>query len=214
MKLITKNKSMIIYILDLFGVAVFAVTGVLAAGRKRMDVFGAVVVAIVTAIGGGTLRDLILGIKPILWVEKPIYVVVAAVVALITFAVVQNFHLAWKALLVFDAFGLAMFTVIGCERAAQVHVSPVIIVVMGVITGVAGGIIRDILCAEVPLVLRREVYATASLAGGILYVGLRALGIRGDLVVVLVLATVLAIRVIGIYLGLSLPILEVEEEGQ
>lgn len=196
---------MVIYILDLFGVVVFAVTGALAAGQKRMDLFGTVVVAGVTALGGGTVRDLVLGIRPVLWIANPMYVIVAVAAALGTFFVAPYVKFPMRALLVFDAFGLAMFTVIGCQRALEVQPSYIIAVAMGIITGVAGGILRDILSGEIPLVLRREVYATASLAGGVLFVLLYEFRMPSSITIIASAALVLIIRLVAIRWQLSLP---------
>jgi len=197
----------VIYFLDLFGVAVFAVTGALAAGRKRMDIFGVIVVSVVTALGGGTLRDLVLARGPILWVSDPVYVLVASGAGLLTFAFGRIAQSSQGALLVLDAFGLAVFTVIGCQKAVEGHVaSAVIVVIMGVMTGVAGGIVRDILCGEIPLVLRKEIYATASLLGGLVFVGLWRIGIGGAESVMIAGAVVLAVRLSAIRWRLSLPV--------
>lgn len=198
------------YALDLFGVAVFAVTGALAAGRKRMDVFGIVVVAIVTALGGGTIRDLVLGIRPVLWVSNTTYVIVAAGAALVTFVTARLVGKAYRALLVLDALGLAVFTVIGCEKAMAAHAPDVVVVVMGMVTGVAGGMLRDILCGEIPLVLRREIYAVASLAGGTAFVLMHHFGVGKDVTVWVSLGIVLVVRLLAIYYRLSLPVLHVE----
>lgn len=189
----------------------FAVTGALAAGHKKMDVFGIVVVAIVTAIGGGTVRDVILGIRPVLWISSPVYVVVATAAALATFALPWVVRRAVKVLYVFDALGLAVFTVIGCQKAAVLHVPYIIVVVMGIMTGVAGGVIRDILCGEIPLVLRKEIYATASLAGGVAFVILYHYGVTGGVAALVAASVTLVIRLVAIRYHLSLPTLNVEE---
>jgi len=159
----------LLYVMDLFGVAVFAITGSLAAGKKRMDLFGVVVLATVTALGGGTLRDLVLGASPVFWVSAPIYLLVAVATAIVTFFLVRFCGLPLKLLSVADAFGLAVFTVLGTQKAFDMGISPGIAVVMGIMTGVVGGIIRDILSGEIPLILRREIYATASLCGAITF---------------------------------------------
>jgi len=159
----------LLYVMDLFGVAVFAITGSLAAGKKRMDLFGVVVLATVTALGGGTLRDLVLGTSPVFWVSAPIYLLVAVATAIVTFFLVRFCGLPLKLLSVADAFGLAVFTVLGTQKALDMGISPGIAVVMGIMTGVVGGIIRDILSGEIPLILRREIYATASLCGAITF---------------------------------------------
>ncbi len=159
----------LLYVMDLFGVAVFAITGSLAAGKKRMDLFGVVVLATVTALGGGTLRDLVLGASPVFWVLAPIYLLVAVATAIVTFFLVRFCGLPLKLLSVADAFGLAVFTVLGTQKTLDMGISPGIAVVMGIMTGVVGGIVRDILSGEIPLILRREIYATASLCGAITF---------------------------------------------
>lgn len=159
----------LIYYMDLFGVAVFAVTGSLAAGKKNMDLFGVVVLATVTALGGGTLRDLILGATPVFWVTSPNYLLISVAISIFTFFLVRFCSLPEKMLSVADAFGLAVFTVIGIKQALQMGVSAEIAAVMGVMTGVFGGMIRDVLSGEIPLILRKEIYATASLCGAIGY---------------------------------------------
>ncbi len=160
------------YILEHFGVAVAAITGVLAARGKRVDLFGVIVLAIVTAFGGGTIRDLCLGSTPVFWVQDPRFLLNAAGVAVATFFVAKfhTFHLT--ALMVADAFVLALFTMAGAEKSLHFHVAPSITVAMGVITGVAGGMLRDVLTGEVPLILRTQIYlyATAALAGTLVFV--------------------------------------------
>ena len=159
----------LLYYIDLFGVAVFAITGSLAAGRKRMDLLGVVVLALVTALGGGTIRDLVLGVRPVFWVSAPVYILVASVAAIAIFFLVRFFRMPYNVLSLADAFGLSIFTVVGVQKALASDTHAGIAIVMGVMTGVAGGILRDILSGEVPLILRREIYATASLCGAITY---------------------------------------------
>jgi uncharacterized membrane protein YeiH len=195
-----------IYILDLLGVAVFAVTGAIIAGRKKMDVFGIMVVASVTALGGGTVRDLVIGARPVFWVDDPLYVVIAITAGIGTFVYVHFAKPPAKTLLIADAFGLAIFTVIGCQKAFQADASSLIVIFMGVVTGVTGGMIRDILCGEIPLILRREIYATASLAGGIVWVILYSRGIPAWMAVGSAGVTTLAIRLISLHWQLSLPV--------
>ncbi|MGB0722944.1 MAG: trimeric intracellular cation channel family protein [Gammaproteobacteria bacterium] len=156
-----------IYWLDLFGVAVFACSGALAAGQKRMDLFGVVVLSFVTAVGGGTLRDLVLGVTPVFWVRDPVYVWVALGAGIAAFIVAHVRPPGGKVLVIADALGLAVFTVIG-TRVGVEQVGPGVIAAMtGVMSGVVGGIIRDVLVNRVPLVLRREIYASAALLGAI-----------------------------------------------
>lgn len=196
---------MALYLLDMFGIAVFAVSGALTAGRKNMDLFGVIVVAVVTAIGGGTVRDVLLDRHPVFWIEDPAYLVVILAAAAATLAYGRFFTPPRASLLYADAFGLALFTLVGAEIAYEAGVAGLIVVVMGTITGAAGGVMRDVLCAEVPLILRREIYATASIAGGAIYVLLVEIGAGDPLVSFLPIATVFALRVTAIRLDLHVP---------
>ena len=195
-----------IHILDLFGVAVFAVTGTLAAGRKRMDVFGIIMVALVTALGGGTIRDVVLGKVPVFWIVGPVYLIVAIAAGLLTFVLARFVRTPASILLPADALGLAVFTVIGAQKAMDANVSGLVVVIMGVMTGVAGGILRDLLCGEIPLILRREVYATASLAGGLLFLLLSELQVNSNVAALSAIVTVLLVRLAAIRWRLSLPV--------
>ena len=196
-----------IYQLDLIGTAVFASAGVLSAGGKRMDLFGVVVVAMVSALGGGTLRDVILNVNPVFWVSDPLYLYVAGLAALVTFYAATHVSRIPPAIfLVADAMGLAVFTIIGANKAFDFGAPYIVVVIMGIMTGVAGGIMRDMLCAEIPLVLRREIYATACLVGGVMFVVLAHLHAPPSLLVPLPAATVLAVRLAAIYWHMSLPV--------
>jgi uncharacterized membrane protein YeiH len=155
------------YILEHFGVSVGAVTGALAARGKQVDLFGVLVLALVTALGGGTVRDVMLGALPIFWTADQSYVINVAVTAVVTFYLVRYHELPNAVLMVADAFVLALFTMMGTRKGLAFHVAPLIAVIMGVTTGVAGGILRDLLIGEIPLVFRREIYlyATAAFCG-------------------------------------------------
>ncbi len=195
-----------LYFLDLFGVAVFAVTGALAAGEKKMDLFGVVVLALATALGGGTLRDVILGAYPLFWISNPTYIFVATAVAVSIFIMARFVRPPAKALKFADAFGLAVFTVIGTEKAISLGVPGSIAVIMGVMTGVAGGIIRDMLSGEIPLVLKAEIYATASLCGAITFAVLAEHFPVMQLPAPAAITVILALRLAAIHWNLSLPI--------
>ena len=196
---------MALYFLDLFGVAVFAVSGALAAGRRSMDLFGVVVVAVIAAIGGGTVRDVLLDNRPIFWIEDATYLLVILGAAGATLVYGRFFTPPRGSLLVADAFGLAIFTFIGARTAYAAGAPDLIVVTMGTITGAAGGVMRDVLCAEVPLILRREIYATASIAGGIVFVLLRHAGFEGPVVGFLTAATVFLVRLAAIRFDLHVP---------
>lgn len=155
--------------------AVCAISGVLAAEGKRLDLFGVVVLALVTAVGGGTIRDLCLGVRPVFWIQSPDYLTTALIAALVTFVVARFMDVPARALAVADAFGLALFAIIGTEKAMLLGSPGLVAVMMGIVTGVAGGILRDVLRSEIPWVLRAEVelYATAAGVGCTVYVLLR-----------------------------------------
>lgn len=196
----------VFYWSDLFGTAVFAFSGVLVAGRLRMDGFGVIVLAAVTAIGGGTIRDLIIGADNVFWTVDSLYLWVILATALLGQYIVKlPRRLPWYILPLADAFGLAIFTIIGTAKALNYGTSGMVAVVMGVITGVAGGMIRDVLAREVPMVLQREIYATACILGGILYTGSLALGVNPLLATLFGMAGTFILRVAAIRWHLSLP---------
>jgi uncharacterized membrane protein YeiH len=201
-----------IYALDLLGVTVFAISGALAAGRKSLDLLGVIVIAVVTAIGGGTLRDLLLDRHPLFWIADPTYLVVIIAAALITLVYVRLRRPPGTWLLIADAFGLALFTIMGARIAEGADLSPMIIVLMGTMTGVAGGVIRDVLSAEVPLILRRDVYATAAIAGATLYLVLQGVGVAASVSAVIGMAVVALLRLLAILRGLRLPVFRLPDE--
>ncbi len=193
-----------LYWLEQLGVAVAAITGVLAARGKHVDLFGVVVLALVTAFGGGTIRDLALGDAPVFWVRDGNYVLTAAGMALVTFVVARFHDFSTRALLVADAVQLAFFTMIGVKKALLFAAPFPVAVTLGVITGVAGGILRDTLTGEIPYVFRREIYlyATASLAGAVFFVLLQSTSfglLTGG-------AITLVLRLIAIRWRLALPV--------
>ena len=166
---------MILYLLDLIGVAVFAVSGALAAGHAGLDLLGVFVLAAVTAIGGGTLRDLLLDRHPIFWTRDPRYLYVIGASALSTVLWSQFQAPPSTSLAIADALGLALFALSGAELAERAGLPRIIIVLMGTMTGVAGGLVRDVLTAQVPMILRHDIYASAAIFGIVLYLLLQAL---------------------------------------
>lgn len=193
------------YILDMFGVIVFAISGSLAAAKKRLDLFGVIVLAMVTALGGGTLRDLILDV-PIFWLSDHIYILVAFLTAISTFVLARHRKPQGRLLVIADAFGLAIFTVIGTKKTLDAGFSGGVAVIMGVMTGVVGGMLRDLLAGEIPLILRREIYATASLCGAGVLVGLVFITHNEDFSSLAAVAVILVIRLAAIRWKLSLPV--------
>lgn len=198
-------------VFDFIGVAVFAVSGALAAGRKHMDLLGVVVLALVTAIGGGTIRDVLLGRHPIFWLANGQYLIVITVAALATVAYTRWRHPPSSALLVADALGLALFSIAGAQIAERAGISMAGGIVLGTITGSAGGAVRDVLSAEIPLVLRRgNLYATAAIAGTAMYFALVALGVVRPLASLAGMVIIAALRFASIWWGLQLPVYQLE----
>lgn len=163
-------------ILDWLGIVVFATTGALVASRKQMDLVGFVLLGTATGIGGGTIRDALLGTLPVFWVSDPSYLVVCVAVSGAAFFVSHIPPSRFRLLLWFDAVGMAVFAVTGAERALLAGAAPIVAVAMGVVTATFGGVVRDVLGGESPVILRREVYATAALAGAALFVALSQYG--------------------------------------
>lgn len=196
--------------LEHVGISVAAVTGVLAARRKRIDLFGVLVLALVTAFGGGTVRDVLAGDLPPVWVRSSSYLVNASLTASIAFFVIRHRDLPERILLFADAGALALFTLIGVRKGVSLHFTAPVAVMLGAITGVAGGIIRDVLVGEVPLVFRPEIhlYATAALGGAVLYIALHQLAVRELAAATTAVATTLALRLAGIRWKLGLPTLD------
>lgn len=201
-----------LYAINLVGVAVFAISGALAAGRKRLDLLGVVVIAVVTAIGGGTLRDLLLDVHPTFWIRDPTYLIVILGAAGVTILYVRYLHPPERALLVADALGLALFTISGAQLAEAAGLPGMIVVVMAVITGAAGGVIRDVLTGEVPLVLRPgTLYATTAIAGASVYLLVQAAGVERSPAALMGMATVAALRFAAILWGLRLPVFDLPD---
>jgi len=197
---------MLLYYFDLAGVAVFAASGVLAARDRDLDFLGVIVVAAITAIGGGTLRDLLLDSHPIFWIADPWYVIVIIASAMLTVAYVKVRPPPSTTFLVADALGLALFALSGAQLAEAAQCPPLIVVLMGTMTGVTGGVLRDVITAQVPLILRREIYATAAIVGVAAYLALQALGMPRALAFGAGMIVVVALRLIAIRWGLNLPV--------
>lgn len=197
---------MLLYYLDLAGVAVFAVSGVLAARDRDLDLLGVIVVAAITAIGGGTLRDLLLNRHAIFWITDTWYLIVIIASALLTVAYVRIRPPPRVTLLVADALGLALFALSGAQLAEAARCPALIVVLMGTMTGVTGGILRDVITARIPLILQRDIYATAAIVGVAAYLAMQALGMPRPVAFGGGMIVVVALRLIAIRWGLHLPV--------
>jgi uncharacterized membrane protein YeiH len=195
----------LVLVLDLLGVAVFAASGALTASRQQLDIVGFLLVGTVTGIGGGTLRDLLLGVAPVFWVEAPVYVLVTFAVAALVFFTAHLIESRFRALLWADAAGLALFAALGAEKALDHGAPAAVALLMGVMTATFGGLVRDVLCNEVPLILRREIYATAAALGAGSLVLLDLAGAPRAPVLILACLVGFSARGLAIVTGFSLP---------
>jgi uncharacterized membrane protein YeiH len=206
---------MILYLLDLLGVAVFAVSGAIAAGRKRFDLFGVTVIATVAAIGGGTTRDVLLNRHPVFWIKDATYLLVVLAATALTLLYIRVREPPRISLLVADAIGLALFTISGAQVAEERNLPGIIVVVMGTITGAAGGLLRDVLSGEIPMLLRQtDLYATAAIVGATAYLVSQAVGIGRTPAALLGMAAVVGLRLAAILWGLRLPVIPVPDEKE
>ncbi len=190
--------------LDFAGVAVFAISGALVASRKCLDPVGFALIATVTGIGGGTLRDLLLG-QDVFWVYQPTYIILCVAFALVVYVIAPRIEYRYRVLLWADAAGLSLFCVLGARVAVESGFSGTIAIVMGLLSATFGGLIRDVLCNEIPLILRNEIYATAALCGATVYVILEPLSLPYNGAMLAGISTCFLVRALGLSKGLSLP---------
>lgn len=195
----------LIIVLNWFGICVFAVSGALVASRKQMDIVGFALLGSVTGIGGGTIRDIVLGAQPVFWVREPAYLVACVVVASLTFFIAHIPQSRERLLLWFDAVGLALFSVTGAYSSLLLGASPVIAVALGVSTATFGGIMRDILGGDSPIILRQQIYITAALLGSTIFVGMFGAGFGRDLSAAVAFSCAFALRAAALHWNLSLP---------
>jgi len=200
-------------LLEIIGTFAFALSGIRMASGKKMDWFGAYIIGLATAVGGGTLRDLLLGI-PAFWMEDPQYFITTGVALLAALIFKYRVFLLGKTLFLFDAIGLGLFTVVGISKSLDQGYSFVVCIIMGTITGTVGGVIRDILINEVPLILRRDIYALASISGGIVYFILYTLNIGSGITEFIAACTVIMVRIVAIKFKIHLPIFDGIEDNK
>lgn len=196
---------MFFQIIEILGTFAFSISGVLVALEKRMDVFGVFIIAFATSVGGGTLRDVLIGQTPVTWMENMIYVYV--IIAATIFSIIFRKRLDYLkgSLFLFDTIGIGLYTVVGIEKGLAIGLHPIICIALGTITACFGGVIRDILCNEIPIIFRKEVYATACILGGLIYFLLRELPIDNNIVFVISGSVVIAVRLIAVKFKISLP---------
>lgn len=196
---------MLLSVIYLVAITAEAMTGALSAGRRHMDLFGVIIIAFVTALGGGTLRDVVLGHYPVGWVKSPELILITAIAALLTVFLAPIMHHFKRAFLVLDALGLVAFSLIGCAIARDMQLSPLICMLSGMMTGVFGGVLRDVLCNEIPLVFQKELYAVVSLLTAGAFWLLLEYDVEHDLSIVVCLVGGFTLRMIAIYKGWQIP---------
>ncbi|WP_282124374.1 trimeric intracellular cation channel family protein [Algibacter mikhailovii] len=193
------------YSLDILGTIAFAISGVLVAFNKRMDLFGVLIIAFVTAVGGGTLRDLLIGETPVSWMKDMTYTYVVLVAAFFAIVFRRKINYLRTSLFLFDTIGIGLYTVVGIEKGIIAGLHPVICIALGTITATFGGVIRDILCNEIPVIFRKEIYATACILGGITYFLLSNFPIQNDIVFIIAGIVVIVVRLLAVKFKIALP---------
>ena len=196
------NLLLIVY---LIAITTEAMSGALVAGQRNMDIFGVVVIAFVTALGGGTIRDVVLGNYPIVWTQHPEYAYLVIFAGLATTIVARFMHRMKKVFLMLDALGLVAFSLIGCNVALKLNYPTIVIIMSGMLTGISGGILRDVLCNQIPVVFRRELYASVSLFVCVAFLCLRAAGVHPDLNTAICFISGFGFRMLALRFGWKLP---------
>lgn len=196
---------MFFQILDILGTVAFAISGVLVALNKKMDPFGVLIIAFVTAVGGGSLRDILIGIQPVSWMTNMTYVYVIFGATVFAVLLKNKLNYLRKSLFLFDTIGIGLYTVVGIETGVVADLHPIICISLGTITACFGGVIRDILCNEIPVIFRKEIYATACILGGLTYFILREFMADTHLVFVIAGTIVIVIRLLAVRFKISLP---------
>ena len=196
---------MFYFLMDLLGTVAFAISGVLVAMEKRLDLFGVFIIAFVTAVGGGTLRDLLIGNTPVAWMLESTYII--TIVGTVILAIIFREKLKYlrRSLFLFDTLGIGLYTMVGIEKGLNANLLPVMCIILGTITASFGGVIRDILCNEIPVIFRKEIYATACVIGGLSYFLLRKLPLDDEYVYLAAILIVIGIRLMAVRFKIVLP---------
>ncbi|KGL63306.1 trimeric intracellular cation channel family protein [Polaribacter sp. Hel1_85] len=195
----------LIYVLDILGTFAFAISGALVASDKKFDLFGVLIIAFVTAVGGGMLRDVLMNAHPINWIGdlNYLYTILAAVI--FTFLFKSKIAHLSKTMFLFDTIGISVFTLLGLEKGLSFNLHPIIALIMGMISAVFGGVLRDVLTNKIPLIFEKEIYASACLAGGITYLTLNYFNAPENIIFVISASVIVVIRVIAVKFHLQLP---------
>jgi uncharacterized membrane protein YeiH len=199
---------MLLHYVFIMGICVEAITGAIAAGRKKMDFFGVILIACITGLGGGTVRDALFNTYPMTWVTHPEYILYTSLCALLTIFIGHTLKRIMKIFLILDALGLSAFVILGTEKILAHGMPASIAIISGTLTGICGGMLRDILCNDIPLVLRKELYAMIALLGSFLYVILAYCQLDHHLNVFITMAAIFTTRLAAIFFHLEMPKLD------
>ena len=195
----------LIYTIDILGTFAFAISGALVASDKKFDLFGVLIIAFVTAVGGGMLRDILINAHPINWIGDLNYLWIIFLAVFLTFLFKSKIAYLSKTLFLFDTIGLSVFTLLGLQKGLSFNLHPIIAIIMGMISAVFGGVLRDVLTNKVPLIFEKEIYASACLAGGITYLIIKELPISDNLNFIISASVIITIRLIAVKFNLELP---------
>ena len=196
---------MFYFIIDILGTIAFAISGVLVAMEKKLDVFGVFIIAFVTAVGGGTLRDLLIGIRPVGWLKAPLHILIIFITVVLAIVFVKRLKYIRKSLFLFDTIGIGLYTMVGVEKGLAADLSPVMCIALGTITACFGGVTRDILCNEIPVIFRKEIYATVCILGGLVYFLLIQFPINNTIAYSMAIIVIIAMRILAVRFKISLP---------
>ncbi len=192
-------------LIDILGTIAFAVSGVFAAMQKKLDIFGVLIIAFITAVGGGSLRDMMIGDLPVSWMQDISYSIIIVITAAIVMAFNNTIGNFQKTLLVFDSIGLGFFTILGIQKGIAFHLNPSICIALGTITACFGGVIRDISLNNIPLIFQKEIYATACIMGGVIYFFLLKTTLSKQVVEIICILIIFLIRILAVRYKWSLP---------
>lgn len=196
---------MFYFTIDILGTIAFAISGVLVAMKKKLDLFGVLIIAFVTAIGGGTLRDLLIGNTPVIWMRDSVYVITIIITVIVAILFVKQLKYLRKSLFLFDTIGIGLYTLVGVEKGIEAGLLPIMCIALGTITASFGGVIRDILCNEIPVIFRKEIYATACILGGASYFLLSKLPIASNYAFIMAILVVIILRILAVKFNIRLP---------
>ncbi|MGF1560016.1 MAG: trimeric intracellular cation channel family protein [Flavobacteriaceae bacterium] len=196
--------------IDILGTIAFAISGVLVAIEKKLDLFGVFMIAFVTAIGGGTLRDVLIGNTPVGWMRESTYILIILGTVIFAILFVNQLKYLRKTLFLFDTIGIGLFTMVGIEKGLSTALTPIMCIALGTITACFGGVIRDILCNEIPVIFRKEIYATACILGGIGYFSLRKLPIDPEFAYITAISIIIVVRLLAVKFKIILPTINVK----